>query len=75
MFPFIEKWFSKIYSYFPISIIFVEFGVIYCDFCKKLIFGDVISLMVIRKMFSFIEKVFQPSSGNLGLIFVIFEGN
>ena len=35
MFSFIEKLFSKIYSHFPISAIFVEFGVIYCDFCKK----------------------------------------
>ena len=29
--------------------------------------------MVIRKMFSFIEKVFQPSSGSLGLIFCDFS--
>ena len=35
MFSFIEKLFSKIYSHFPISIIFGEFGVIYCDFCKQ----------------------------------------
>ena len=28
--------------------------------------------MVFRKMFSFIEKVFQHSSGNLGLIFCDF---
>ena len=28
--------------------------------------------MLIRIMFSFIEKVFQPSSGNLGLIFFGF---
>ena len=35
MFSFIEKLFSKIYSHFPISAIFVEFGVIYCDLKKK----------------------------------------
>ena len=39
MFSFIEKLFSKIYSHFPISAIFVEFGVIYCDFKKKNFFG------------------------------------
>ena len=65
MFSFIEKLFSKIYSHFTISIIFGEFEVIYCDFYENKFFGDVISLMVIRKMFSFREKVFQPSSGNL----------
>ena len=60
MFSFMENLFSKIYSHFPISAIFGEFGDIYSDFCKKLIFGDVISLMRLEKMFSFIEKVFQP---------------
>ena len=33
--------FSESYSHFPISAIFGEFGVIFCDFCKK-ICGDVI---------------------------------
>ena len=72
MFSFIKKLFSKIYSHFPISAIFVEFGVIYCDFYKKIFFGDVISLMGLDKIFSFIEKLFQPSSGNLGFIFCDF---
>ena len=39
---FIQKLFSKIYSHLPISGIFGEFGVNFCDFCKKLNFGDVI---------------------------------
>jgi len=47
--------FSKIYSHFPISAIFGEFGDIVI-FAKKN-FGDVISLMGLEKMFSFIEKV------------------
>ena len=69
MFSFIEK-FSKIYSHFPISIIFGEFEVIYCNFCKKEIFGDVISLMVIRKMFSFIEKSVSAIFGEYGVNFL-----
>ena len=69
MFSFIEKLFSKIYSHFPISIIFGEFGVIYCDFCKKLIFGDVISLMGLDKIFSFIESV-SAIFGEFGVNFL-----
>ena len=75
MFSFIEKLFSKIYSHFPISAIFVEFGVIYCDFKKKKFFWDVISLMGLDKIFSFIEKLFRPSSGNMGFFCLIFARN
>ena len=70
MFSFIEKLFSKIYSHFPISAIFVEFGVIVI-LKKKKFFWDVISLMGLDKIFSFIEKLFRPSSGNMG--FVLFD--
>ena len=44
-------------SPFPNFSHFVEFGVIYCDFCIKYICGDVISLMGLDKIFSFIESV------------------
>ena len=67
MFSFLENVFSKIYGHFPISAIFGEFGVIVI-FAKNNFFGDVISLMGLEKIFSYIELVFQPS-GNLGLIF------
>ena len=39
MFSYIEKLFFKIYSHFPISAIFGEFGDIYCDFWKKKFLG------------------------------------
>ena len=35
MFSFIQKLYSKIFSHFPILAIFGEFGVIFCNFCKK----------------------------------------
>ena len=54
MFSFLENVFSKIYSHFPISAIFGEFGVIVI-FAKNNFFGDVISLMGLEKIFSYIE--------------------
>ena len=35
MFSFTEKVFSESYSHFQITAIFGDFGVIFCDFCKK----------------------------------------
>ena len=57
MFSFIEKLFSKIYSHFPISAIFVEFGVIYCDLKKKIFFLGCYFTYGIRQNLFFYRKI------------------
>ena len=60
MFSIMEKVFSKIYSRFPISAIFGEFGVnFFATFARSKSMGMLFNLRGLEKMFSFIEKFFS----------------
>ena len=60
MFSFIEKCFPKFIAISQFQPFLGSLGIFIVIFAKKEIFGDVISLRGLEKMFSFIEKVFQP---------------